>query len=88
MIFWLIPIGFAVVFLAWFLMNVLKQYDAKSIEAAFNSISEVEKKLDTLQERIEILEAIEAEVILDVQKSKEMPDSAESLSSGRKPLIE
>ena len=88
MIFWLIPVAISVVFLAWFLIKVLKQYDSESIGVLFERLTATEDRLETLQERLETLEAIESDRIIDLQKSKEMPDSAESLSSGRKHLIE
>ena len=88
MIFWLIPVVIGFVFLSWFLIRLLKQYDTNALSAAFERISALERRLDGFQERLETIEAIESDAILDAGESKEMPDSAESLSSGRKPLIE
>jgi hypothetical protein len=88
MIFWLIPVVIGVVFLSWFLVRLLKQYDMDALSAAFERISTLKRRLDGLQERLETIEAIESDAILDAGEGKEMSDSAESLSSGRKPLIE
>jgi len=88
MMFWLIPVAVTILFLSWFLIRILGQYERESTAAAFEKIEQIEEKLENVEERLITLEAIESEVILDSEKGKEMPDSAESLNSGRKPLIE
>ena len=88
MIFWLVPVAISVVFLAWFLLRALRQYDQESVGAALDRISEMEKSLETIQERLIVLETIESDLIINDENSKEIADSAESLSLGRRPLIE
>ncbi len=87
MFFW-IPVLIAVGILSWILIRALKQYENENALAALNKVSVLEDRLNILQERLETLEAIESNSLLEVERGKEMAESAESLSLGRKPISE
>ncbi len=87
MFFW-IPVLIAVGILSWILIRALKQYENENALAALNKVSVLEDRLNILQERLETLEAIESNSLLEVERGKEMADSAESLSLGREPISE
>ena len=86
MIFWMIPIFIAFVFLSWMLISALKQYENKNAASALKQAEALKERLNELEGRLENLEAIESDSILIEEKGKEMPDSAESLSLGREPI--
>lgn len=88
MIFWIIPVLFALAFLSWILIRALKQYENENAAAALAGVQKLEEQLLEIEERLKTLEAIESDLILDAEKGKEMPDSAEYISSGRKPVSE
>ncbi len=88
MFFWIIPVLVAAGILSWILIRALKQYENESAAAAHKKVSVLEDRLNNLQERLETLEAIESYSLLDAESGKEIPDSVESLSLGRKPISE
>lgn len=85
MYFWIFPVLIAVGFLAWVLLKALKQYETEGSLAALEGVSELEDRLNSLQERLETLESIESDVLLDATRSIEMPASADSLSLKARP---
>lgn len=88
MFFWMIPLLVTVGILSWILIRALKQYENENAAAAHAKVSVLEDRLNNLQERLETLETIESNSLLDAERGKEMLDSAESLSLGRKPISE
>ncbi|GMQ82462.1 MAG: hypothetical protein BMS9Abin05_1915 [Rhodothermia bacterium] len=74
-----------VAFLAWVALKALKQYDGERTVASLERVSELEKRLNSLQQRLETLESIESDVLLELDSSIEMPDSADSLSLKARP---
>ncbi len=87
MLFW-IPVLVALGILSWILIRALKQYENENAAAALKKVSVLEDRLNNVQERLETLEAIESNSLLDPDRGKEMAESAESLSLGRKPISE
>ncbi|MCH8124148.1 MAG: hypothetical protein IH853_13630 [Bacteroidetes bacterium] len=85
MYFWILPVLIAGGFLAWVLLKALKQYEREGALAALERLSELEKRMNGLQDRLEHLETIESDTLLDIDTGIEMPDSADSLSLKARP---
>ncbi|MCZ6704639.1 MAG: hypothetical protein O6942_01935 [Bacteroidetes bacterium] len=85
MYFWILPVLIAGGFLAWVLLKALRQYEREGALAALERISELENRINGLQDRLENLETIESDTLLEADTGIEMPDSADSLSLKSRP---
>ena len=85
MYFWILPVLIAGGFLAWVLLKALRQYEREGALAALDRLSELENRINGLQDRLENLETIESDTLLEADTGIEMPDSADSLSLKARP---
>ena len=82
---WILPVLIAGGFLAWVLLKALRQYEREGALAALERLSEVENRINGLQDRLENLETIESDTQLEADTGIEMPDSADSISLKARP---